>query len=446
MISLYKFKKILSFLKFFLNIIILIIILLLVLKNVYSLEFSEISFNEPEYIELYYNNTIYNLTNIILNYIYDESGGIEKKENLFLIKNKTKSNCILIINNDFTNYYNTNKINCSIYTNNKNSLGYYGLKDKGESIYINYKKINENNITNNNITISYTNNKILNLESNESLNFLKNKSTYINNKTPGEITLENIKKYTNLTNTSTFNNTFNENITILNNSNTNIENTTTIINNSICKEIDYEIAINKEIIEEKIEFNFNFSKNIENYTITYWVEDLYNNIYKSKYTTKNNNIKTYTPSINKEKVFIIKAELNYTTCSLKKSKIFIYKYNKDTNINEERLNNSINILNEKTINQDNYIDYKVYRGDTAKRIIKFYVNNNLINKIEIKNKFQEIEGRIYLNNIENLNTINIEGLDINKEIKIFTRNTRNKIKSTIFNLIKNNSLKKIKVK
>ncbi len=100
-------------------------------------------------------------------------------------------------------------------------------------------------------------------------------------------------------------------------------------NNKACQEIklidtskipcDLGLGINTEgmfyAYPESISFDFYLNSGEFPYSITYWIEDLFGNKLKEKYTTTNTNKKSFTPNIDEEdRVVFLKAEME-TVCN-----------------------------------------------------------------------------------------------------------------------------------
>jgi len=134
---------------------------------------------------------------------------------------------------------------------------------------------------------------------------------------------------------------------------------------------------------EKIEFYNNLNIEKYNFTIEYWVEDLFGNIVKKKYNTTNLNKKSYTPSIEeREKVFVIKARV-YVECSDTNlsnnyvEKIVVVKNNKFINENNESYIKILSIDKKKVRFGDSVnLEVKVYKGNTNKYVVYAYVKND----------------------------------------------------------------------
>lgn len=149
--------------------------------------------------------------------------------------------------------------------------------------------------------------------------------------TPGYFVLQNnsmngsINNLTNTTLNMTINETINMTINITTNETINITANITlnnITNENMCNitlgiriKEDKPIYYNKESIKFYNTLNVSPGHKIE-YTIEYWVEDIYGNILKSNVQTSNLNEKSYTPSVDEKTVAIaIKNQLINITCN-----------------------------------------------------------------------------------------------------------------------------------
>lgn len=76
--------------------------------------------------------------------------------------------------------------------------------------------------------------------------------------------------------------------------------------------LSFEIRTNHDIIknQQKLEYSHIIDETIENFTIEYWIDDLFNNTLKERRSTTNTNKKSWTPSIDSEsRVAVLKAKL-----------------------------------------------------------------------------------------------------------------------------------------
>lgn len=162
--------------------------------------------------------------------------------------------------------------------------------------------------------------------------------------------------------------------------------------------MDFNIDIEDKVFTNKIQFKFNTNKN--NYEIEYWIEDYSKNLIQSKRTTSNTNLKSFTPKAQTQ-LYLIKAKLISNSCSKEDSKLAIFYFNSNQNLNEN-LENSIiksnqayiNILNENDLlnHKTNYIEYEIYRADSKKQILVLSQDKNKLNEIYL-DKYSKLRGK-----------------------------------------------------
>jgi len=150
-------------------------------------------------------------------------------------------------------------------------------------------------------------------------------------------------------------------------------------------DIEIWITTEKDVYNnsERIEFYNNLNSEKYNFTIEYWVEDIFGNIVKKKYNTTNLNKKSYTPSIEgREKVFVIKArvyvECNDTNLSNNYAeKIVVVRNNKFINKSNESYIKILSIDKKKVGFGDSInLEVEVYKGNTSKYALYFYVRKD----------------------------------------------------------------------
>jgi hypothetical protein len=216
-----------------------------------------------------------------------------------------------------------------------------------------------------------------------------------------------------------------------------------------------------------------------NFIIEYWIEDLNENIIKSKLNTTNINQKTWTSKTNlKQEVFFIKSLLYDKTNNgiINNSKLIILKNENNNEIYENKITiNKINSENKNFLNFGEifFIDLEIEKGDSSKTLISAYIQNNntklseitkiyvygknlkhrLIIPVAVKsncnNKYNEGEYELIIEGIDVLvkNNIVIEGQkkDLCQEIKpdnintniVTTQKTNNAKIKTFYTLVKN---------
>ena len=157
----------------FLLFIIYFMMFIPIISAVDSTYISEISFIGAEYLEIFSSERI-NLTHSIF---YDDAG-IENSNSLFLVQNMNSS-IYLIVGSNFLETYDYSKLNATIYETKKSGLGYYGLKDSGENLFL---------IINSTLNLSWIKEEEFSFFDNQSLNHdLEMQNYFIDFKTPGEI-------------------------------------------------------------------------------------------------------------------------------------------------------------------------------------------------------------------------------------------------------------------
>lgn len=365
------------------RILIYIIFLILFSNFIYSQTYiNEINFINDEFVELY-SNTQLNLSN---NKIFDENGA-SKFNTLSLLKTKNDSNFYLIVGTNFASNNDLSNLNCTIYTTDKSQISNGGLVSSGENLTIQIT-----NTTN----ISWIKTQDYIFQTGQSLNFnSSNNNFFISKSSPClEKSLEEIS---NLTKTCNY---------------------------------QFKIIPKKDVFENKIEYEF--ETNATNFEIDYWIEDYDNNIIKNKQTTTNNNKKSYTPKIDYSQIFNLNAILKKDDCQIETSKyVFFYSKNQEeviTKIENQNSNSQIKIINQDSLVNllTNELRYQIYRGDTLKRTIYFYLNSKIVHSIEI-DKYSDVKGKIELNLLPGENNIIIKGLDEEETLTIFNKQKSNNL-------------------
>lgn len=144
---------------------------------------------------------------------------------------------------------------------------------------------------------------------------------------------------------------------------------------------------------EKVSIYFN-NVEIEEFNITYWVEDLNGNLMKPEYTTQNSNTKSYTPKISEnEKAMIVYAKLNTNFCEKESTSLFVVD-NYDNEVEEVEAENYLEI---KSILQEEDLVFSsihVEKNIGTKRIVKVFVigdDGKKVSeeiKLDLKNKIK----------------------------------------------------------
>lgn len=149
---------------------------------------------------------------------------------------------------------------------------------------------------------------------------------------------------------------------------------------------------------DTLNFKIDLNNKTFPYVIEYWAEDLFGNIKKSKYESSNTNQKSWTPKLDeRDQVFLIKARIASVLCDDDPEDNYYEKFVifKDENFeaaadgrlddlsdDSSDLNSSITIQS-LSLGTDNKIEFgktvmanvKIYKGDTRKYSVQFYVRN-----------------------------------------------------------------------
>jgi len=188
----------------------------------------------------------------------------------------------------------------------------------------------------------------------------------------------------------------------------------TINGSALCNlSIDIELDEPQSIYSQgnKIKFKNLISDDSLDFIIEYWITDYFNQTFKSKVNTSNSNQKQWTINIDSLfSILVIRSKLIFVDCqsvveNMTAELIFIAT-NPDEFLNQEESsdnneseepedNDEIEVKSSvefETISYDNNkvnVLGEVYKGDTAKRLFKFYVQcnnskNKLVNSEEIK--------------------------------------------------------------
>ncbi|MCA9495461.1 MAG: hypothetical protein KC589_00840 [Nanoarchaeota archaeon] len=393
-------------------------LLVIQINSVYSsTQITEISFIEPEFIEIYSNQSL-NLNNTK---IYDENSGYNS---LKLIQNKT-SPFYLIVGTDFNkdNLYNISKFNCSIYTTGSTSPGKYGLKDKGENI-----KIEIPSNINLSLNLTYNNSILWDFNKNESLNKNLNSNNYFKSKFSFCLAPINTTNYSYLID---LNSSINENLKENETLTTPITLENSSLNNFSNCHLDFKIDMENKIFTNKIQFKF--KTNIDTYQIDYWIEDYSGNLIQTKRSTTNSNLKSFTPKAQTQ-VYLIKASIIQSNfCSKEDSQLVVFYSKSNSNLKEniQNLQNSrdikntqnapyIKILNEEDIlnHKTNYLEFELFRGNSKKQIFIISQDKNKLAEIKL-DKYSKLKEKIRILPFNLSSQISFQGLDLDYNIKLY---------------------------
>jgi hypothetical protein len=178
--------------------------------------------------------------------------------------------------------------------------------------------------------------------------------------------------------------------------------------------ISLNITTDKFIYDEQesVKFNNNLNEEIYPYTIEYWIEDFFGNVYKNKYNTTNTDQKSWKTEIEeKDKVLFVKS-IVYPLCRDSNisdnyaEKMFVVKSNTSNSqaSSADEKESSLEIADsDETASFGDIINVKVeaYRGDTSRYSISLYAEDNGkkasdIAKLHIDKKYSSFKGQIPL--------------------------------------------------
>lgn len=364
------------------------------LNLVYSSSYiSEISFVGDEYVEIY-SDSFLNLSNTV---VIDES---LKNNSLELLRYINNSDYYLIVGNNFVkNYENIDLLNCTIYKTDKSQVSNGGLKSSGESFSIGNLSFNLSD-------------KDYSFENFESLNLINN-SWIKSSKSICDVNL--------MLNTS---------LELLPDEKLN--------ENTSCGNYNLDIIVKDDIFEDKLEFKFSTNYSSGNYFLNYWIEDFKGNVVKNLRNTTSLNWKYYTPK-GSTQILKIFGELKYSNCTINSEKYVYYysnyvktntivktqksKVSSDEDLVKESYVKLLNI-NSLVNGSESYLSYEIYRGDSRKSVVNFYLNSKIILKQKL-DLYENLSGRLYIDNSDfEYDYLKVIGLDVDKKYN-FTNYQKN---------------------
>ncbi len=315
--------------------------------------------NGREFIEIIGTNNLSDFT----------IGDNVQNDTLEILQFSDQCNFSLIVEENF-DYSN---LNCSIY-NVGNSIG-NGLSNDFDDVYLYYNFSVVDHVTYTQTIEGYSYSKFNNF-----WNFseLINGTPCISNLL---VEIEDNSSYnnTNMNQSDELNYTTNETI-----------NNSDFCNVSINISLDDAQAIYFQ--GDKIKFKNLLSNNSFDFIIEYWITDYFNQTLKSKINTSNSNQKQWTVNIDSTfSIILVKSKLVYLSCQNiienAMSELVLIVANSDELSNEENNNTTSSDNEDETfsensvvtfekISYDNYKVYtigNVYKGNTAKRLFKFYI-------------------------------------------------------------------------
>lgn len=417
--------------------IFLFFVLFIMVNVVYSQTYiSEIKFDGDEFVEIYSDKVL----NFSGKKVFDDNG-FDKFNTLSLIKFVPNSTLYLIGGKNFLESIDIDHFDCNIYVTDKTQVSNGGLKSGGEDLFIEYGGNNYLNYTHTG-NLGFLENQTLHYDNLTDEYHIKNSSPCILENFSlidgGNVNQENDSIFGNFSNnisngsgiSNPIGNSSNLTTDIIGDFEENASNVGNISNLSLCinyfdiKFIDYE-NITNPIVEGKLLYKFD--TDVANFNITYWISDYFGNIVKDKKITDNKNKKQFTPKDGSVHVVNGILEDSLNNCIYYANRTFVfYKENddeiktpdtKDVFDNESSLfvSNRNEILNDVT----NSLKYEIYRGDTRKRVVHFYLNGDKVNSVEVLNKYMKISGSFILDFKDGINELLIEGLDKTFELEIY---------------------------
>ncbi|MGE0793250.1 MAG: hypothetical protein AB7V77_03685 [Candidatus Woesearchaeota archaeon] len=192
--------------------------------------------------------------------------------------------------------------------------------------------------------------------------------------------------------------------------------------------LPFSLNTNKRIyyLGETVKIYFN-EVNVDDFEITYWIEDLKGNVVKNKYVTYNLNYKSYTPNYDEfEKTFVVKAELRRGNETNFSESIFT-SYNANYTETMEDIDEVIipNVLEIKELEiKNNEIIFQSYieKNQGLKRILDIYVEDfdgkkvSDVLKLDLKKSAFKIYGKLKVDICKENEPffLVMEGLDLRK--------------------------------
>ncbi len=390
-----------------------------------------------EFLELYFNNTIFdNNTTIILKDFYSED--IIKIADIYIIE-KNNSNVSLIPLKSFFN-------SSFLILNSSMIISEYPLKilenksfNKSLIVFLNSKIGNGLSNTEDIVKINFSNSNFSfyeefyynNTTFNKSFNYdFENKSYFLYYENPMKVFYNN---FTEKFDINIIEYEYNNSINSSEENNTNI----TDDDVNVCFYDNISILLDEEIFEDKIKFkiknNTFYNNSVEGkYYYYYYFTDLdENNITKIK-ESNTNYYKSFTPkSLEKDNIFFLKVYY-YNPCNkseiIKFNKIVLYKNNdyEEKNIDEniiEDYENKIRVLEEENNNLNFLLQQKILEYESLKEknnnlktvfIKSFYTrqkyykeNNSLFYTLKQQKSFEDnISYELYYCNLEFLKNLN----------------------------------------
>lgn len=360
------------------KIIFILSIVLFAITHSYAVpSITEIKPQGDEFVEIHANSSL-NLSDVK---IYDSNG--ESSFNTVEKIQSSSSSFILIAGENFIENNNISNLNCDIYQTSGTQVSKGGLLSGGEELRINNSKY----------FFNWTPKKDFDLASNQSIDAQFHEKTTA---TPCD--------YNKLPKGDSKNNqhSFEEKLT--------------------CSCPNFSINTSKKITNSTLQYQF--ETNEQDPLIEYWVESYNGSIVKQKRNTTSLSTKYFTPS--QMDVYTIKANLYSSKCSMYSQEEVVF-HKKPESTPHTNKNSSITIENKQSLenSKEDEIICEISRGDTRKRVVKFYRGDQEFGSLYLK-KFSNISGRITIPENSDSNTLYIKGLGVNQTINLYEQKKSNK--------------------
>lgn len=353
------------------------LVLLLCMFSTISATFTitEIQTQGNEFVEIVAQNNFSNF-NFSSSKIFDSNGN--SSYNTISLVKETNSSLFLIVGSNFLDAVPLDKLNCSVYETSGTQVSKGGLLSNGEEFHI-YNPISLKKIS-----------------------WIPQKEfIYLENQSIDAIFQVPIRatpcKYNPLP-TSTMD----------------IKNMSSLL----CSCPSFSLQSNAKITNDTIEYSFS-STNTSNVLVEYWIESYNGSLVKEKINTTYFTTKYFTPS--SMGIYRIFAKLYAGNCVVKKQiDVMYYRPTQKSSLIQ---NSSIIIENEEELllNKNSELYYTIKRGDTRKRAVKFYIENEEFATLYLQ-KNSQLSGRILLPQMSE-NLLEIKGLGINKSILVGSLST-----------------------
>lgn len=301
-----------------------------------------------------------------------DANGNTSYNTLSLLK-KTNSSLSLLVGSNFQDSYAIEHLNCSIYKTSGTQVSKGGLLSGGEEIHLVNEKTNQ--------LLSWVPQKDFTLSQNQSIDTLfdvvTSSSPCAYNPLPtSKLDLEDISS-------------------------------------RLCSCPEFSLKSNAKITNDTIAYNF-ITNTTTNASVEYWIEFYNGSLAKEKIVTTHFSTKYFTPS--QMGIYTIFAKLTSGDCIVERQ-IDVMYYQPPLSLVTAQ-NSSIAIENKQellSLNTDE-LHYKISRGDTAKRAVKFYFQNEEFATVYVQ-KYSQISGRLKLPD-SSQGLLEVKGLGINVSLTL----------------------------